>query len=221
MFGRVAAGLVHDLSHPFMNIQNNCRLILLMHADADYREMFKGMIEREFAHIKRVFEDLRNIARPMPMARFPLDVNKLLVDVAESMRSSAESVGVSLELDLADEPVFVEGDVFALSRVTRNLLINAIEATPPQGAIAMTSEVVDGRVRMRVVDTGCGIPPERVATLFEDLATTKRQGLGLGLAISKKIVDQLGGTISVTSAPGQGTRIAVELTRVSPPTAVV
>lgn len=221
MFGRVASGLVHDLSHPFMNIQNNCRLILLMHADADYREMFKGMIEREFSHIKRVFEDLRNIARPMPMERFPLDVNKLLVEVAESMRSSAETAGVSLELDLADEPLFVEGDVFALSRVTRNLVTNAIEATPLRGSVAMTSEVVDGRVRMRVVDTGCGIPPERVATLFEDFATTKRQGLGLGLAISKKIVEQLGGTISVTSAPGQGTGIAVELTRVSPPAATV
>jgi len=221
MFGRVAAGLVHDLSHPFKNIQNNCRLILKMHDDAEYRDLFRRTIEREFAHIKRVFEDLRNIARPMPIEVFPLDVNKLLLDVAESMRGNAEAAGLSLELDLSDEPVFVQGDVFALSRVTRNLVLNAIEATPPQGAVTMSSAAANGCVELRVSDTGCGIPADRIETLFEDFATTKRQGLGLGLAISKKILDQLGGTIRAESTVGQGTTFVVALTKSGPPPAAV
>ena len=217
MFGRVAAGLVHDLSHPFKNVQNNCRLMLKMHDDAEYRELFRRTIEREFAHIKRVFEDLRNIARPMPIEMFPLDLNKLLLDVAESMRGNAEVAGVALELDLADEGVFVQGDVFALSRVTRNLVLNAIEATPPQGTISITSAAAGGHVELRVSDTGCGIPPDRLASLFEDFATTKRQGLGLGLAISKKIVNQLGGEIRAESTVGQGTTFVVALTKAGPP----
>jgi signal transduction histidine kinase len=221
MFGRVAAGLVHDLSHPFKNIQNNCRLILKMHDDAEYRDLFRRTIEREFAHIKRFFEDLRHIARPMPIEVFPLDINKLLLDVAESMRGNAEAAGLSLELDLSDEPVFVQGDVFALSRVTRNLVLNAIEATPPQGAVTMSSAAANGRVELRVSDTGCGIPADRIETLFEDLATTKRQGLGLGLAISKKILDQLGGTIRAESTVGQGTTFVVALTKSGPPPAAV
>lgn len=221
MFGRVAAGLVHDLSHPFKNIQNNCRLILKMHEDEEYRELFRRTIEREFAHIKRVFEDLRNIARPMPIEMFPLDLNKLLVDVAESMREHAETAGLGLELDLSDEPVFVKGDVFALSRVTRNMVLNAIEATPPNGTVTMASAAAGGRIELRVSDTGCGIPADRLASLFEDFATTKRQGLGLGLAISKKIVDQLGGTIRAESAVGQGTTFVVALTESEPPPAAV
>jgi len=221
MFGRVAAGLVHDLSHPFKNIQNNCRLILKMHDDAEYRDLFRRTIERESAHIKRVFEDLRHIARPMPIEVFPLDINKLLLDVAESMRGNAEAAGLSLELDLSDEPVFVQGDVFALSRVTRNLVLNAIEATPPQGAVTMSSAAANGRVELRVSDTGCGIPADRIKTLFEDFATTKRQGLGLGLAISKKILDQLGGTIRAESTVGQGTTFVVALTKSGPPPAAV
>jgi signal transduction histidine kinase len=221
MFGRVAAGLVHDLSHPFKNIQNNCRLMLKMHDDAEYRELFRRTIEREFAHIKRVFEDLRNIARPMPIEVFPLDINKLLLDVAESMRGNAEAAGLSLELDLSDEPVFVAGDVFALSRVTRNLVLNAIEATAPQGTITMSSAAANGRVEVRVSDTGCGIPADRIATLFEDFATTKRQGLGLGLAISRKIVNQLGGTIRAESTVGQGTTFVVALAKSGPPPAAV
>jgi signal transduction histidine kinase len=72
-------------------------------------------------------------------------------------------------------------------------------------------------VQIRVADTGCGIPPERIATMFEDFATTKRQGLGLGLAIVKKIVEQLGGTVSATSAVGRGTTFVLEFGRISPP----
>ena len=101
MFGRVAAGLVHDLSHPFKNVQNNCRLMVKMHDDPEYLELFKRTIEREFAHIKRVFEDLRNIARPMPMERFPLDLNQLAVDVGESMRANAGAAGLTIGLELA------------------------------------------------------------------------------------------------------------------------
>jgi len=217
MFGRIAAGLVHDLSHPFKNVQNNCRLVVKMHDDPEYLEMFKRTIEREFSQIKRVFEDLRNIARPMPMERFPLDMNKLAGDVAESMRANAEAAGLTIALDLAPGSLFVEGDVFALSRVCRNLVMNAIEATAPQGLITIGTEAADGLAKLRVSDTGCGIPASRLETMFEDFNTTKRQGLGLGLAITKKIVDQSGGTIAVASEAGKGTTFVVALGRIPPP----
>jgi signal transduction histidine kinase len=219
MFGRVAAGLVHDLSHPFKNIQNNCRLVVKMHDDPEYLELFKRTIDREFAQIKRVFEDLRNIARPMPMERFPLDLNRLAADVADSMRANAETAGLALALDLAPEPLFVEGDVFALSRVCRNLLMNAIEATAPAGIVTIGTVADGGRATLRVSDTGCGIPPARLETMFEDFNTTKRQGLGLGLAITKKIVDQSGGTITAASEVGRGTTFAVSLAQIPAPAA--
>jgi signal transduction histidine kinase len=217
MFGRVAAGLVHDLSHPFKNIQNNCRLVLKMHDDPEFMEHFKRTIDREFSHIKRVFEDLRNIARPMPMERFPLDLNKLAADVAESMRANAAAAGLAIDLELAPGPLYVEGDVFALSRVCRNLVMNAIEATAPAGRVTVGTAAVNGRAILRVADTGCGIPAERLETMFEDFHTTKRQGLGLGLAITKKIVDQSGGTITAASTVGAGTAFAVSLVRIPTP----
>ncbi len=217
VFGKVAAGLVHDLSHPFKNIQNNCRLVLKMHDDAEYREMFRRTVDREFSTIKRVFEDLRNIARPMNVERFPLDMNKLVAEVAESMRLNAEAAGLGFELQLAPDEAWVEGDMFALGRVLRNLVMNAFEATPPGGCVTIATEADDRVIRLRVSDTGCGIPPERIATLFEDFQTTKRQGLGLGLASSKKLVDQLGGTITAERDLSSGASFVVELSRVQPP----
>ena len=87
--------------------------------------------------------------------------------------------------------LYVEGDLFALGRVYRNLIVNVIEATSPGGSVTVSTEEEGGRVRITVGDTGLGIPPDRLHAIFEDFNTTKRRGLGLGLAISRKIVEQL------------------------------
>jgi two-component system sensor histidine kinase BaeS len=213
MFGRIAAGLVHDLSHPIQNIVNNCKLIQKMYDDGEYREEFRRIVEREGTIIKRVLDDLRNIARPMPLERFPVDVNRTVSDAAEAMELHAETAGLTLRTELSAEPALIEGDVFALGRVYRNLILNAIQATAPGGLIVAATEVHGDRVQVRIYDTGCGIPPERIAAIFEDFVTTKRRGLGLGLAISKKIVEQLGGKISVASEVGKGTTFELEFPR--------
>jgi signal transduction histidine kinase len=211
MFGRVAAGLVHDLSHPIQNIGNNCRLILKMHDDPEYRETFRRTVERELQGIKRVLEDLRNLARPIPLERFPVDLVKAAGDSVEAMRASAGAAGVELVYEPPPGRVVVDGDLFALGRVYRNLILNAIQATAPSGHIRVRVETRDGRAGVHVADTGCGIPAERLNAIFDDFVTTKRRGLGLGLPVARKIIEQLGGTISVTSEPGRGTTFIVEL----------
>jgi two-component system, NtrC family, sensor kinase len=204
-FGRVAVGLVHDISHPIQNIGNSCKLIVKMFDDLEYRETFKRTVEREFEQVKRVLEDLRNLAKPKPLEKYPLDLNKALHDTAESMLASAERSGLSLDLELAFGPLYIEGDLYALNRIHRNLLTNAFQATPPQGRIVIRTIRQNEQAIIEISDTGSGIPAERLSTIFDDYVTTKKQGLGLGLALSKKLVEQLGGTISVTSQVGVGT----------------
>jgi len=213
MFGRIAAGLVHDLSHPIQNIGNSCKLIQKMYEDMEYRETFRKTVERELVIVKRVLDDLRNIARPIPLERFPVDLNRTVADAAEAMEPHAETAGLTLRTELTTETVFIEGDVFALGRVYRNLILNAIQATAPGGLIVVASEARGDQVQVRIYDTGCGIPPERISQIFEDFVTTKRRGLGLGLAISKKIVEQLGGRISVASEVGKGTTFVIDFPR--------
>jgi signal transduction histidine kinase len=213
MFGRIAAGLVHDLSHPIQNIGNSCKLIVKMFDDHEYRETFKRTVEREMVMIKRVLDDLRNIARPIPLERFPVEIQRTVAEAVDSMQQHAETAGVTLQLETAPEPAFIEGDVFALGRVYRNLILNAIQATAPGGLITVGTETRPDRVLVRVQDTGCGIPTDRLTAIFEDFVTTKRRGLGLGLAISRKIVDQLGGQIRVTSEVGRGTTFVLEFPR--------
>jgi signal transduction histidine kinase len=213
MFGRIAAGLVHDLSHPIQNIGNSCKLILKMWEDAEYRDTFRRMVEREMQVVKRVLEDLQNIAKPIPLERFPIELNRTVAEAVESMQPLAETAGLTLKAELAAEPLYVEGDVFALGRVYRNLVVNAIQATAPGGLVVAATDAQGDRVQVRIYDTGCGIPPDRLQAIFEDFVTTKRRGLGLGLAITRKIVEQLGGRISVASEVGKGTTFVIEFPR--------
>ena len=205
MFGRMAAGLVHDLSHPVQNIGNSCKLIVRVFDDPEYRKTFTRTIDREIDTLKRVLDDLRNVARPAPVERFPLDINRSVADIVESMRGFAEESGIALEAKLASEPVIIDGDVFALGRVYRNLITNAIQATEAGGRVTVTTLRDRDKVEVAVTDTGSGIPPERLPAVFDDFVTTKKRGLGLGLAITKRVVEQLNGTISVASEVGKGT----------------
>ncbi|MBI2829145.1 MAG: sensor histidine kinase [Acidobacteria bacterium] len=218
VFGRIAVSLVHDLSHPIQNIGNSCKLIVKMFDDIEYRETFKRTIERELAQVKRVLDDLRNVARPAPLQRFPIDLNKALAELVESMQTTAETAGLTIETEFVFGPLYVEGDLFALNRVCRNLITNSLQATPPSGHVVVRTSREDDRAVVEVTDTGYGIPKERLPTIFDDFVTTKRRGLGLGLAISKNVVEQLDGTIAVESQVGLGSTFTLRfpLTKARP-----
>src|SRR4029077_1082881 len=181
---------------------------------------FTRTIDREIDTLKRVLDDLRNVARPAPVERFPLDVNRSIADIVESMRVFADESGVALDAKFASEPVIIEGDVFALGRVYRNLITNAIPATQAGGRVTVATIRDRETVEVVVSDTGSGIPPERLGAIFDDFVTTKKRGLGLGLAISRRIVEQLGGTITVASEVGQGTTFTMRFPVALRPVAV-
>ena len=220
MFGRMAAGLVHDLSHPVQNIGNSCKLIVRVFDDPEYRATFTRTIDREMETLKRVLDDLRNVARPAPVERFPLDVNRSIADIVESMRGYADESGVGLESRFSTAPVIIEGDVFALGRVYRNLITNAIQATQAGGRVTVATARVGSTIEVSIADTGSGIPPERLGAIFDDFVTTKKRGLGLGLAITKRIVEQLDGNITVASEMGKGTTFTMRFPVAQRPVAV-
>ena len=206
MFGRIAAGLVHDLSHPIQNIGNSCRLIQKMCDDAGVPRDVQADDRARAGRIKRFLDDLRNIARPKPIERFPMDVNRSVAEIVESMRAAGETAGLTVARELARRASTSKAIVFALGRVYRNLITNAIQATAPGGrSWSPPSCAGEQRGDSRVRHRAAAFPPTGWAEIFEDFVTTKRRGLGLGLAISKRIVEQLDGTITVASEVGKGT----------------
>lgn len=205
MFGRIAAGLFHDLSHPIQNLGNSARLLARDDIDPESRDTFHRTIERELANLKRFMDDLRNIAKPKPIERFAMDMNASVAEIVDSMRPEGERNGITVDARYADGPLTINGDRFALGRVYRNLITNAIQAMQPGGRVTVSTARSGDQIEVTVADTGSGIPPDRLSKIFDDFVTTKRRGLGLGLAITKRIVEQLDGTISVESEVDRGT----------------
>ena len=182
MFGRIAAGLVHDLSHPIQNIGNSTRLLVRDDLDAESRRSILTTIERELETLKRFMDDLRNVVKPRPVERFAMDINASVAEIVDSMRAEGERVKVALEAFYATEPLVIEGDRFALGRVFRNLITNAIQATQPGGRVVVRTARVGDQVEISVTDTGSGIPPDRLGAdlrrFRHDQATRSRPRSG-------------------------------------------
>jgi signal transduction histidine kinase len=134
-----------------------------------------------------------------------LEVNGSVAEIVEAMQAEGERGNVRVTGHYGEGSLFINGERFSLGRVYRNLIKNAIQATAPGGAVDVTTRRDGGSIVISVSDTGSGIPPERIGAIFDDFVTTKSRGLGLGLATSKRIVEQLGGRIAVESTVGRGT----------------
>lgn len=205
IFGRVVAGLLHDLNQPIQSIANSARLLLRPDLDEVSRSAMKRTLDRELETLRRFMDDLLNVARPKPLDRTAVDVQATVLEAVEALRGDAVRAQIALTAECAAALPLVDADPFALGRVFRNLIANAVQATPPGGRVVVAASAAGDGVDIAVIDTGSGIPTNRLPTLFDDFATTRRRGLGLGLATSRRLVEQMGGTIAVTSQLGEGT----------------
>jgi len=218
-FGKIAAGLVHDLKHPIKTIENSSKLIEKKFNDPEYLTTFRKVVEREFSNINRFLDDLYNLTHQTKLVVIKLNVANELKEAVESFKDEADKKNISIDLSIPPQIPKMLGDKFALQRVFKNIISNAIDAISEKGEIKIiASEILkdsgDGarkNVSIAFIDNGCGISSEKLKTLFTEYTTTKRKGLGLGLAISKKTVDELGGSIEVESKEGIGTTFTVTL----------
>jgi two-component system sensor histidine kinase HydH len=141
------------------------------------------------------------------------DLRHTLKRAVHLVEGRAEKQHVRREIHLGLEPLMVNGDPQQLHQVFVNLLINAIEAMPQGGTVEVTlqAEPSDATIRLTIRDSGQGIPPELIPRLFEPFASGKERGTGLGLAVSRRILEEHGGTIAVRPRMPQGTEVIVTL----------
>ncbi|MGA1823124.1 MAG: ATP-binding protein [bacterium] len=214
IFARIAAGLVHDLKHPIKNIENSSNLILRLYKDQEYREVFHKTVKREFRNINRFLNDLHNLTHPTPIAPIALNVEDVLNTIINLYKEEAGRKGIEVKLMATGcdcRALRIVADKFLFERIIKNLITNAIEAMPEGGllSIALTINNLERSASIAIEDTGIGIPKERVETIFTDYITTKRKGIGLGLAITKKNVLELKGSITVESEVDKGSIFTV------------
>jgi signal transduction histidine kinase len=207
--GEVSAQVGHDLRNPLTSINTNLYYLqnVLPKKQKDKVDVTLDSMQNAVIHANRIVEDLLEYSRTAALKKKKLLLNSVLTS---SMSSVLIPKNVSVHLKLEDE-VEIDGDSSRLLRVFQNLVSNAVDAMPDGGSLTVSSAVGPKEVIVGVADTGAGIREENLALLFTPFFTTKSKGLGLGLAICKRLVEAHGGRIEVKSKVGEGTTISVAL----------
>jgi two-component system sensor histidine kinase HydH len=203
--GQLSAGLAHELRNPLGSIKGSAEL--LERATADSNPMAKelaGIISEEVDRTNSLVTRFLDFARPLEPRRDTAS----LIDIIDR---AARRAKVEIERDYPSYIPDMGLDVQLMEQVFLNLIQNAAQASLPDAPVTVRIRERDEEMHISVIDQGCGIPAEKIETIFNPFVTTKQNGVGLGLAIVAKIVDGHSGRMSVESEPGRGSTFHVIL----------
>jgi signal transduction histidine kinase/uncharacterized membrane-anchored protein YhcB (DUF1043 family) len=215
--GRLSTVVAHEIRNPLMIIKTALRRL---RGDSVTSEQLRAAvtdIDEETARLNRLVSEVLDFARPIKFDLAPADLNALCEDAARAAGSDGPAIPIRLDLDRSLPPVVTDAERLRLALV--NILTNAQAAVAARDDQTQTRDPIQlrtlnlgpARVAIEVRDQGTGIASEDLGRVFDPYFTTRRTGTGLGLAISKNIVEGLGGTIGVSSSPGRGTDVRIEL----------
>ncbi len=211
--GEMAAGMAHEIRTPLGIIRNSAQLLeRRMHAagDAEAGE-WAVFIREESDRLARVVTDLLDYVRPSEPKKIAVDLDALVRRIVGFLGSEAAKREVHLEVEAVPFPVEVACDADQIHQVCLNLIMNAIQACPRGGWVRILTSRDDGRAHLVVRDNGHGIPAEMVGRLFEPFATKSEGGIGLGLAIVRRIVRSHGGEVTARNLAEGGAEFVVTL----------
>ncbi len=209
ILGQLAGSVGHELRNPLGVISNAVYYLQTVNPDADEStQEYLNMISAEVRGASKIISDLLDFARTRMPARQEIGVSELVATVLEK-KPPPEDVQVKTEFPEDLHEVYV--DPAQINQVLVNLVVNAYQAMNEEGKLVIKGENKNDQVLITINDNGSGISPENMRKLFEPLFTTKPRGVGLGLSISKSIIEANGGSIEVESEEGEGSIFKVKL----------
>ena len=213
---RITGGVAHEVKNPLNAI--------LMHVELARMKMSRGdhdlapqmeIISREILRLDRVVKTFLDFTRPVELKLNEVPLDGFVNDIVELARPQAAANGIQIHVDQETEGASIRVDLDLMKQAILNVVVNAIEAMPKGGELRFASAIRDEDAEIRISDTGPGISPELRDKIFRLYFTTKKEGSGIGLAMTFRIVQLHDGTIDFSSEPGKGTTFIVRL-----PTAV-
>ncbi len=219
--------LSHELRNPLAPIRNSLYILGRTEPNGEQACRAREVAGRQVAHITRLVDDLLDVTRiargKIEVRRADFDLAALAMRTAEDYRAMMSDRMLTLDVDVPAAPVIVNGDETRLAQVLGNLLSNAAKFTPTGGRVSLTVEAEADRAVVHVRDSGPGISPEMLTSLFEPFTQAKQTlartegGLGLGLSLVKGLVQVHGGEVTVVSRQGSGADFVVRLPLASAP----
>ncbi|QRG67044.1 sensor histidine kinase [Brevibacillus choshinensis] len=210
MVGQLAAGAAHEIRNPLAVIYGFIQLLQQQLSDQEQQRHYLPLILQEIERVNQIVTELLMLSKPsMPNYR-----NVRLADVFHSilplMKAEALLHGIEI-IDRCDSDTRIHVDVEQLKQILLNLMKNSVEAMKEGGILTVESRLDEKYVHLHVRDTGEGISPEYLVRIFDPFFSLKEEGTGLGLPISRRMVENHGGDIQVNSKLGEGTEIIISL----------
>src|SRR4029077_13050511 len=210
MLGELAASVSHELKQPIAAAMTNAKTCMrwLKRDQPEVDEALEATsrIVNDGTRATEIIERLRSLYKKSPPKRELVDVNEIVVEMLVLLRSEAARYSIAVRTELAPDLPKITGDRVQLQQVLMNLMLNAIEAMKDTaGELTIKTEMGQGGpVLISVSDTGVGLPDEKTEQIFNAFFTTKPQGSGMGLSISRSIVESHGGQLWATANSGRG-----------------
>jgi PAS domain S-box-containing protein len=207
--GEMAASLAHEIKQPIaaaMTSANSC-IEWLAHQppNLDRARSAAAKIDKYGNRAAEIIDRIRSLYKKSPPQRELVDVNGIVQEMFTLLKGEANRYSVAMHTELASELPKIMVDRVQLQQVFMNLMLNAIEAMKDSGGeLTVKSELQDGQLQFAVSDTGVGLPTEKMDQIFSAFFTTKPQGSGMGLSISRSIVESHGGRLWATANDGRG-----------------
>lgn len=214
--GRLTQAVAHEIRNPLNVINLAVDQVKAKYAPEDEKRSSQFLrlvssIKDEITRLRHMVNDVLNYGRPSRLTVETLDLHNLMENILELVRPQADVQGVEILLEQDDEPATVVGDAERLKSCLSNLTINALQAMPAGGKLIACLHRVQAQVELTISDTGIGISQESLGKIFEPYFSTKQSGFGLGLAVTKKIIEDHHGSIDVQSEVNQGTTFTLRL----------
>jgi two-component system sensor histidine kinase PilS (NtrC family) len=209
--GEMAARMAHEIKNPLASISGSAQVLASSSAADETDRRLLGIVVDESRRLSSILDGFLDYVRPRASTLCECNLGSLLEDCTELLRGSHElgdKHTVSLE---APHELRVLGNEHQLRQVFWNLSRNALQAMPDGGELRITAERSQGSVILRWSDTGVGMSEEIRKTALEPFVTSQPQGTGLGLAVTYATVEEHGGSIEISSEPGKGTTVTVQL----------
>ena len=208
----ITSGVAHEVKNPLNAILMHVELARMKLSRADYDlETHMETISREILRLDRVVKTFLDFTRPLELKLEEVSVEEFMAEIVQLAGPHAASRGITVNVLQEAQGVAIRVDRDLMKQAVLNVVVNAIEAMPEGGQLGLEAVVEDDQVGIRVVDTGPGIPPELREKIFRLYFTTKKEGSGIGLAMTFRVVQLHDGTIDFSSEPGKGTTFVLRL----------
>ncbi|OGP75187.1 MAG: hypothetical protein A2V86_06320 [Deltaproteobacteria bacterium RBG_16_49_23] len=212
--GTVSAGLAHEIKNPLSAIKTFVALLPRKFQNPSFMEKFNITVPREIDRINQLVEDLLELTRIREHLFVALDVNHLILQVIDLYSEEMKKKQIHFENHLDGTISQIQGNAETLYRAFSNLVINAIQAMPNGGTLRISTGLISSEnpdLRIAFSDTGMGMDAETTKNIFNPFFTTKDKGVGLGMALTHKIIEDHKGTIEVVSVEGKGATFVLSL----------